>query len=168
MSRRFRSGEGAHGGDVVSPVDARTRIGLDSYSEDVEAINRFFQSSQPKTEQGSAVAIEWATWYSLYQSKSWFDRSFNSDLWNQARKLRDKYNLANAATEAEKKAVITVQKTGLKAEDLGQAKPIGGALGDLPSNIAKGDVGSILKGLPTPAKAGLAALAGFMLYKVLK
>jgi hypothetical protein len=145
-----------------------SRIGLDNYSEDVEAINRFFGQEHPKTEAASAIAIEWATWYSLYQSKGWFDRSFNSDLWDQARKLRDKYNLANAVTETEKNAVLTVQKTGLRAEDLGQAKPLGGALGDLPSNIARGDIGSILKGLPTPAKVGLAGLAGFMLYKVLK
>jgi len=135
---------------------------LTSYREDVDAINIYFQSAPAANAVASDVKLQWATFWSRYNAASWFDQNFSADLWNEARGIRDRLNAANGD-------VVKYPTVPLRAEDLGQSKPVGGALGNLPSDIAdKGLVTGLWTGLPTAAKAGVGVVGGLLLLKLFK
>lgn len=146
--------------DDASVNGLGAQFGLTSYSEDIEAINRYFKSVKPINNEASGVVADWAIWYASWKSKGWYDQTFNADLWNQARSLRDKFNKANGTP---------APAGALRAEDLGQSQPLGGLLGNVPSDIAtKGVLPGLWRNIPTPAKVGGGVILGLLVLKAFK
>jgi hypothetical protein len=136
-----------------------SQFALDTYSEDIEAINHFFQGQTPKNQAASDRESDWTIFYSKYQGSSWYDRSFSKVLWDEARAIRDAYNVANGTPSA---------PGALTAKDLGQDTPLGGGLGSLPSNIADQGLGAGLwASIPTGVKVAGGAVLGLFALKTI-
>ncbi len=86
-----------------------------SQAEDMDALNRFFASQHPQTEDAAELRDEWILWH---DGLSWWSRNMDSSIWDQARNRRNKYNLANATTREEYEGVKQVMKTGLTTEEI--------------------------------------------------
>jgi len=100
--------------------------------DDLEAINRYFETVGVKTAAAKAVKQSWAKWWKQNR-RSWLD--YSEEEYNAARSMRNKFDLANASTAAEKAVVQqhqgvkrtimrpTLKKgmSGKKGSDIGEA-----------------------------------------------
>lgn len=123
-----------------------------SYSEDLEAIKRFIDTTPAVTMDASNIKANFLKWY---DDLGIIERNFPSqETYDEARNRRNQFNLANAKTAAEKQVVQTVITTGLSTEQMrGEADRrdasgmyTGTTSGGLPV-IKKGDRGSAVRWL---------------------
>lgn len=79
-----------------------------SQSDDMSAIQRAIAGTSPKTDQAVALKAEFIKWY---DGLSFWDKSVSDSTFQEARKRRDAFFLANATTPAEVKAVKAVAQS---------------------------------------------------------
>jgi len=85
-------------------------------SANIDAINRYMSAQNPLTPAASKAKDEWRIWH---DNLGWYDKTFPSvAVYDHARNLRNKFNVANTISAAEKAAVIAVQQMGLSSEEL--------------------------------------------------
>ena len=76
-----------------------------SQSDDMSAIQRAIAATTPKTDTAVALKAEFIKWY---DGLSFWDKSVSDSTFQEARKRRDAFFMANATTPAEVKAVKAV------------------------------------------------------------
>ncbi len=82
----------------------------------IDAINRYIADSTINTSAGAKARDEWIRWH---DKLGWYDKSFPTlEVYDQARNLRNEFNLANAKTSQEKKEIKQIQQEGLTSEEL--------------------------------------------------
>lgn len=116
-------------------------------SDDLDAINAFFMSSDAVTPQAVTIKDEWVTWFNQL---SWWDKTFDGNTYDMARNRRNQYNLANAVSAAEKAQVKNVMKTGLSSEQM---------QGAADRRLSSGMMPEYVQLLSTPAKIIIGAVA---------
>jgi len=84
-----------------------------NYWENVEAIDRYIKGATLNTPAATAIRDDWTKFYNEF---SWSYAS--QEDYDRARNLRNRFNLANAITKAQKEQVEHVMKTGLTTEEL--------------------------------------------------
>jgi hypothetical protein len=105
-----------------------------SQAEDMTAIDEFMKRSAPVTPEATALRQSWLIWY---PSLSWYQKSFDTDTRDEASTRRNKFNLANAKTEAEKANVVRVLTTGMDSNQMqGKARK---------ETLPTGEVGTQIK-----------------------
>lgn len=82
----------------------------------IEAINQYIAAAPIKTTEGAKARDEWIKWH---DALGWYDKTFTSlEVYDQARNLRNNFNIANAVTAKEKVEVKNQQQEGLTSEEL--------------------------------------------------
>lgn len=82
----------------------------------IKAINTYIMTTPLATSAAGNVRNEWLKWH---DGLGWYSREYPSvEIYDQARNLRNKFNLANAKTAEEKEQVKRVMQTGLTSEEL--------------------------------------------------
>lgn len=91
-----------------------------SQAEDIEAINKYITSAKLKTKAATDLHDAWIRWH---DGLSWYERTFDGSIFDEARNRRYRFNLANATTKKQVEQVKQQQKTGLTAEEVkGEAR----------------------------------------------
>lgn len=116
-------------------------------SDDLDAINAFFMSTEAVTPQAVTIKDAWVTWFNQL---SWWERTVDGNTYDMARNRRNEFNLANAVTIAEKAQVENVIKTGMSTEQM-QGVP--------DRRLSSGMMPEYLQLLSTPAKLVIGAVA---------
>lgn len=84
--------------------------------EDIAAINRYIANGKTNTKEAAKIRDEWIQWH---DKLGWWDLHINTNaVYDQARNIRNRYNVANAKTAADKDFVKQVQQQGLSTEEL--------------------------------------------------
>lgn len=84
-------------------------------AEDIEAINRYIVNGSAKTKEAIKIRDEWIRWH---DNLGFFAKNFDGGTYDQARNIRNRYNIANATTKDEKEFVQQVQQQGLSSEEM--------------------------------------------------
>jgi len=82
------------------------------YSEDLAAIDRYIKSAPLNTSEARKLRDEWTR---FYDGLGW---SPSLEEYDAARNLRNRFNLANAITAADKAHVEVVMKSGMTTEEM--------------------------------------------------
>ncbi len=88
---------------------------LGDRSEDMEAIDWYFYETEAKTAAARNLKDDWIVWY---DGLSWYDKSYDEDVYDEARERRDAFNKANATSAAELEQVEFVQEHGMTTEEM--------------------------------------------------
>jgi len=86
-----------------------------SQAQDLEAVNRYIAEAPLKTRAAEAAHDEWIKWY---DGLSWLEKNFDSETWDRARNLKNKFNAANATNASEREMAARVAKSGLTTEEI--------------------------------------------------
>lgn len=89
--------------------------GLGDQAEDLDAVNRYIMGTTTVTEKARRLKDEWLLWY---DDLSWWEKNYDSNVWDVARNKRNAFNLANTLSSAEKARVEQVIKTGMTTEEM--------------------------------------------------
>lgn len=93
---------------------------MTAQSDNMEAINTYFNATAAVTPGAQAVANDWRAWWNKL---NWYDKNIDSKKYDEARARRNQFNLANVRNDAEKAQVLSVINTGMTSEELsGQSK----------------------------------------------
>jgi hypothetical protein len=76
-----------------------------SQSEDMEAVNVYMRTTPLVTPEAFQIKDSFIRWY---DGLSWWDKSMNSDTWDNARTRRNQLNIANQPTQAKKDEIREV------------------------------------------------------------
>jgi hypothetical protein len=76
-----------------------------SNEADLKAIDDLFRRTAPVTPEATALRQSWLTWF---PTLGWWDLNYSKDVFDEAKTRRNKFNLANATTQAQKDAVVRV------------------------------------------------------------
>lgn len=119
----------------------------------IDAINTYIAGATIKTAAGAKARDAWILWH---DKLGWYDKSFPSlEVYDQARNLRNEFNIANAETVQEKRDVKQQQQTGLTSEEL---------RGEASRRLSTGDYlehpDESEPWLPTKTKIAIGVLAG--------
>ncbi len=90
-----------------------------SQSDDLTAINAYMQRTAPVTPEATALRNSWNVWY---PSLGWYDKGFSTKVMDEASPRRNKFNLANATSPAQKAQVVNVITKGMDTNQM-QGKP---------------------------------------------
>lgn len=115
-----------------------------SQSEDMEAIDRYMRTQPMKTSEAAKVHDDWIVWY---DGLSWWSRSMDGEVYDEARNRRNKFNRANAVSRTEKAATERIITEGASTEELA---------GGLDRRLSTGEYHESL--IPTSTKYGLALI----------
>lgn len=123
-----------------------------SQAEDMTAIDEFMKRSAPVTPEATALRQSWLVWY---PSLSWYAKSFDTATRDEASTRRNKYNLANAKTQAEKDNVVRVITTGMDSNQMqGKARKQTLPTGEVGTQIKKPTAATTLTGTHPTIKQG--------------
>ncbi len=86
-----------------------------SNSEDIAAINVYMQTQPVNNPAAAKVKDEWVKFHEGGAGSAWFP---GQSVYDEARNIRNKFNLANARNAEERKQVELVMKGGLTTEEL--------------------------------------------------
>lgn len=119
----------------------------------IDAINRYITEATIKTTAGAKARDAWILWH---DKLGWYDQSFPSQqVYDQARNLRNDFNIANAVSIQEKKDIKQQQQAGLTSEEL---------RGEASRRLSTGDYLEHPEDsepwLPTKTKIAIGVLAG--------
>lgn len=97
-------------------------------ASDMNAINKFFmETAKVNTPAAEKVKQEWMQfWKDTERTFSWYSQ----EEFDQARNLRNRFNLANAKTDAARVAVAAQQASGVTREEAGGNTRRAGTSGD--------------------------------------
>lgn len=84
-------------------------------ADDIDAINRYIVYAKVNTKEAGKIKDEWIKWH---DSLGWWDRNMAPEVYDKARNLRNKFNIANATSSKEKEAIRQMQQTGLSTEEM--------------------------------------------------
>lgn len=91
-----------------------------SNSEDIAAINQYMQSQPVNTPAAAKVKDQWVKFHEGGAGSAWFP---SQSVYDEARNIRNAFNLANARNAEEKAQVERVMTSGLTTEELkGEAR----------------------------------------------
>jgi hypothetical protein len=123
-----------------------------SQAEDMTAIDEFMKRSAPVTPEATALRQSWLVWY---PSLSWYQKSFDTDTRDEASTRRNKFNLANVKTQAEKDNVVRVITTGMDTNQMqGKARKETLPTGEVGTQIKKPATAAVLTGTHPTIKQG--------------
>lgn len=123
-----------------------------SQAEDMTAIDEFMKRSAPVTPEATALRQSWLVWY---PSLSWYQKSFDAGTRDEASTRRNKFNLANAKTQAEKDNVVRVITTGMDTNQMqGKARKQTLPTGEVGTQIKKPTTAGVLTGTHPTIKQG--------------
>jgi hypothetical protein len=94
-------------------------------SENLAAIDRFFQTTKAITPKAAAVQTDWLVWY---PKLNFLQKSVTLSIYDEARARRNLFNLSNVRSAQEQANVQAVLDRGITSEDLS---------GQSPSQVAK-------------------------------
>jgi len=79
-------------------VEEKKKAGfvLTDHALDIEAIGKYITSIRARTSIANNLQVDWTLWYT---SLSWYQKNFNTDIWNAARAKRKAFNDANGTPE---------------------------------------------------------------------
>lgn len=123
-----------------------------SQSEDMEAVNLYMRTTpltQPEAFQIKDAFIRW------YDGLSWWDKSMNSDTWDEARTRRNQLNIANQPTQAKKDEIRDVL-----ARAVDQAPNFDKQTGRVGSQVSKPTVAPTPSTMPKPGQPTVASAQG--------
>ena len=86
-----------------------------SQDEDIDAINEFFAREPIHTSEAAKIKDEWIKWH---DDLGWYSKNYDSAAYDEARNIRNRFNIANAITAEDKAFVRTVQQTGFSTEEM--------------------------------------------------
>lgn len=138
-------------GAGVGPVEQGIG-GMILTSDNMEAIAQYMGAEKPQTAEATKIRDEFVKWYN---DLWWYEKTEQSN-YDLARNLRNRYNLANALTAADKAQVQDIIKTGLTTEDFMNEPDRRLSSGMLPgpTEVPKAPL------IPTPWLIGLGVVAG--------
>src|SRR5262245_24264320 len=84
-------------------------------SENIEAINRYIVNATINTKEAGKIRDEWIRWH---DKQGWWSLSMTSSTYDEARNIRNRFNIANAKTAEDKEFVRHVQQQGLSSEEM--------------------------------------------------
>ena len=115
-----------------------------SNEADMKAIDDYMRRTAPVTPEATALRSSWLTWY---PSLSWWALNYDTGVRDEASTRRNKFNLANAQTKAEKDNVIRVITTGFDSNQMqGQARKETLPTGEVGTQIKKPTSTAVLQG----------------------
>jgi peptidoglycan hydrolase-like protein with peptidoglycan-binding domain len=114
--------------------------------EDMEAINVWMRTTPIVNNSAYAIKDDFIRWYDML---SLWDRTLSQAAYDEARTRRNKFNLANVKSEAERKNIQDVIMTGITTEEM-QGK-------ERPATLSSGEVG---KQVTNPTVSGTMAPGG--------
>jgi len=79
-----------------------------SQSEDMAAINGYFDRAVPINATATAAKVNWTQWYT---NLSWYDKSMSQDIYDQARRRRKAFDAVNGSAEATGMTTEQMQQT---------------------------------------------------------
>lgn len=122
--------------------------------DDVEAIDVYMNAQHANNKQSQGILDLYKSWY---QNGGWYDKSFSSDWYDEQRSRKHQFDLANAATPADKAQVQKVLAEGITSEEQqGLPRPrIDPKTGAVGSQIHSPTVPGIAPGLSRNLKKGL-------------
>jgi hypothetical protein len=88
---------------------------MTALNDDLEAIDRYMKTTPLYTPEAKRLRDEWIGWY---DNLGWYEKAFDSDLFNLARNKKNALNLANARSRLEKEEIQTQLKTAVTSEEL--------------------------------------------------
>jgi hypothetical protein len=108
-----------------------------SQSEDMDAINRYMMRMDLMTGQAAQHRDAWVVWY---DNLSWWERTQDGAIYDEARNRRNEFNLANAVTPEEKAGVLHVMQTGMTTEEMagGTRRTLSSGMYSLPETTIEG------------------------------
>lgn len=116
--------------------------------DDVNAIYTYMKAQVPKTTEAANIRTQFINWA---DQASFWDKTMDSDWYDEARSRRNQFNLANATTPAQKAQVQNVLATGITTEQMqGKSRPT--------INVKTGMVGSQNKSPTVPGMIQLKRL----------
>lgn len=83
-----------------------------SYSQDIQAIDVYIKGAPLNTEDAAEVHDEWVAWHN---GLGWW---VTEEDYDRARNIRNRFNLANAMTNAERVHVQNVIQSGWTTEEM--------------------------------------------------
>jgi hypothetical protein len=99
-------------GAGVGPIEQGIG-GMILTSDNMEAIAQYMGAEKPQTAEATKIRDEFVVWY----DKLWWYEKTSQANYDLARNMRNRYNIANALTAADKAQVQDVIKNGLTTED---------------------------------------------------
>lgn len=84
-------------------------------ADDIDAINRYIVYAVANTKDAEKIRDEWIRWH---DGLGWWEKNVDTNTYDQARNIRNRFNLANAKSEKEREEIREVQQTGLSTEEL--------------------------------------------------
>lgn len=117
---------------------------MSGYSEDIDAINTYIINTQARTSKANDLQLEWMK---FYRDLPWW---ITSKEWNEARRRRDQFNVANGTP---------AQPGGLTSEDLGTGE--GSGVNVLPDTVS--DVGNAVSAIGTTLYYAILATGAIVL-----
>lgn len=84
-------------------------------ADDIDAINRYIVYASIKTKDAAKIKDEWIRWH---DGLGWWSKNMDSAVYDEARNKRNRFNLANATSNAEKESIKNTQQTGLSTEEM--------------------------------------------------
>jgi hypothetical protein len=142
---------GIDAGAGVGPIEQGIG-GMILTSDNMEAIAQYMGAEKPQTAEATKIRDDFVKWY---DGLWWYEKTEQSN-YDLARNLRNRYNIANALTAADKAQVENVIKTGLTTEDFMNEPDRRDSKGMLPgpTEVPKTPL------IPTPWLIGLGVVAG--------
>lgn len=129
-------------------------------ADDIDAINRYIVYATIKTKEAGKIKDEWIRWH---DTLSWWDKNMNQGVFDEARNKRNRFDIANSTSAAERESVKQRQQTGLSTEETqgGTRRVLSSGQYDTPSEPL----------VPTSFKAGVAltvavAALGYTAFKL--
>jgi hypothetical protein len=88
----------------------------EDFKADLEAINTYIMTpGRAKTAAAKKLKNDWLAWF---DTLGFWEKNFDSTIYDRARNKRHDFDLANTTTSADKQAVINQMTTGLTSEEL--------------------------------------------------
>lgn len=133
-------------------------------ADDIDAINRYIVYAKINTKDASKIKDEWIKWH---DGLSWWDRNMAPEVYDQARNIRNRFNLANTTSAKEKEEIRQIQQTGLSTEEMQGGTRRVLSSGTYETSVDDDDI------LPTSFKLGVGvtlatAIAGYVTWKLYK
>jgi peptidoglycan hydrolase-like protein with peptidoglycan-binding domain len=125
-----------------------------SQIENVEAINRFFQSEHPHNDKSANIKKLFTDWY---QNSSWYDKNLSTVWYDEMLTRKNQYTLANANTPHDLEVAKRIMTTGMTEETMQgkERKPVDVKTGAVGSQIKNPTIPGIAPGLSRNLKKGV-------------
>lgn len=100
---------------VTTPIDTQV-ANYQQAKDNLNAANAYMHQQTINTQEAASLASDWSRWWDTTGNPENYTIKIPTEVWDEARNRRLKFNLANAVTPKEKERVMAVAKTGVTSE----------------------------------------------------